>query len=103
MTDEKKTVSVEIPKRWMLVEPCGCIDGVCVGARSDGTVHCATEEQAWSRFYERNRDRERDQKRGYTIRAEGDGDWELFRLPLTEQHSRHPELLLIKPDAVVAS
>lgn len=95
------TVTVEIPKRWMLVEPCGCIDGVCVGVLSDGTIRHATADSAWSMFYDRKRERERDQKRGYTVRAEQDGDWELFVLPLEEQHKRHPEEVLVKTDAVV--
>lgn len=46
---------------WVLWGACGCPYGVTVAR------YAPTEEEAWKSFYDRKRDRERDQRKGYRI------------------------------------
>lgn len=59
---------VEIPSHWLLVAPCGCVDGSLLGVRRDGRIYRATAEEAWKTFEPVARRRERDKRRGWTVR-----------------------------------
>ncbi|HEY9371493.1 hypothetical protein [Streptomyces sp.] len=58
---------------WIVTEPCGCVSGIMTAQFSDGTNTIATEEAAWSHFYEFEgaEARKRDQAAGVTFRLVG--------------------------------
>lgn len=52
-----------IPKAWVLVMPCGCVDGILVGSERHPTA-----EAAWSTFTPLKRNRDREAAKGWTVR-----------------------------------
>lgn len=66
--------TIEIPKFWQFRLPCSCPYGsVLADQRPHGII--ATEEQAWTDFYEgRKRDMHRDRKRGHYVVGVDDFD-----------------------------
>jgi len=57
------------PRRWVLVDPSGRIEGLRSFRRS-----CSTAEEAHCKFTPRKRDRDKEIREGYTVRAEEAGD-----------------------------
>lgn len=71
-------VTVTLPDAWLLVAPCGCIDGIR-HAVINGEIICATAEDAWASFTPRKRDRDREAREGYTLVAGTAEDWDRSR------------------------
>jgi hypothetical protein len=65
---------VHIPSAWLLVMPCGCLDGWYVGVRSDGTIVAADEEAAWGKFAPSKKERRELEAEGWTVRAKNDDE-----------------------------
>lgn len=59
--------TIELPDRWVLFTPEGKADGSYVAVRADGSIACATAEDAWKIFTPRARDRAREAKQGWRI------------------------------------
>lgn len=57
---------IHLPEVWVLIAPCGCVDGVTL-AVYNGHVRLATAEAAWARFTPLKRDRDREAKQGFRI------------------------------------
>lgn len=72
-------VTVTLPDVWLLIAPCGCIDGI---RRSviEGRVVTASAEEAWEKFTARKRERDAERKAGYTCVAGTVGDWDRSRV-----------------------
>ncbi|MCA0217953.1 MAG: hypothetical protein LCH43_11440 [Actinobacteria bacterium] len=63
-TDVPVTI-MTIPKAWVLVMPCGCIDGIV-----RGSVRNPTAEAAWATTFTPNkRSRDAQDRKGWTVRA----------------------------------
>ncbi|MBT1542457.1 hypothetical protein KK103_11845 [Curtobacterium flaccumfaciens pv. flaccumfaciens] len=75
------TVTVTVPSHWLLVMPCGCIDGSALST-TFGEIVRPTAESAHKMLTPRKRDRDREIKQGWTVRgatrAELDNLVELF-------------------------
>lgn len=60
--------TVTLPDRWVLVMPCGCIDGVCLAVLGD-EILAPTAEAAWVKFTPLRRNRERERREGWVCRG----------------------------------
>jgi hypothetical protein len=72
------TVTVTLPKSWVLVRPCGCIVGVALSVGRDETIYTATVEQAWKDFKPGKRERDKAIRDGYVCRGITDDEQARF-------------------------
>ena len=77
------TVTLVVPKFWLLVKPCGCVDGSLVSVRIDGTVCATSAEDAWRRFTPNKRARDKEAREGMTCRGITDEEMPRFKEMLT--------------------
>lgn len=68
------TQTITLPDLWLLVAPCGCLDGWLRSTR-EGIVTRPTAEAAWAAFEPRKRAREREQAAGWTVRGGDYAEW----------------------------
>jgi hypothetical protein len=68
------TQTITLPDLWLLVAPCGCLDG-WLRATHEGTVTRATADVAWSDFEPTKRGRERRQAEGWVVRGGDYAEW----------------------------
>ena len=66
--------TVTFPDLWLLIAPCGCIDGFMRSVNS-GTVNTPTAHAAWVKFTPLKRDRTREVKQGYVCRGGDFAEW----------------------------
>lgn len=65
--------TVTLPDFWLLIAPCGCIDGMR-RTTFEGRVITATAQEAWEKFTPRKRDRDKELRDGFTCRGSEDGE-----------------------------
>lgn len=63
------TVDLTLPKFWLLVMPCGCIDGSMVSVSMNWSIFAATADDAWKKFTPTKRARDREARDGWTCRG----------------------------------
>ena len=68
------TQTIELPDLWLLIAPCGCIDGY-MRAVSPGRDPYLTAESAWRQFEPRKRARDKAAKNGYVCRGGDYAEW----------------------------
>jgi len=73
-------ITVTLPDVWLLVAPCGCIDGIRKSV-INGEVITATANAAWAKFTPMKRERAREEKAGYQCIAGTVEDWERSSVP----------------------
>lgn len=61
---EVPVIIMTIPKAWVLVMPCGCIDGIMRGSE-----HNPTADAVWRSFFPNKRARDGKVAKGWTVRA----------------------------------
>lgn len=74
------SVTVTLPDVWLLIAPCGCIDGIRHSV-IDGQVITATADEAWEKFTRLKHDRERERREGWTCVGGSIEDWDRAKGP----------------------
>ncbi|MGY4859533.1 hypothetical protein [Cryobacterium sp. AP23] len=83
MTIPSSTIALVVPKFWLLISPCGCVDGSLVSVRIDGTICAASAEDAWKKFTPNKRARDTEARQGVTCRGITDEEMPRFKEMLT--------------------
>jgi hypothetical protein len=77
------TVTITLPKFWLLFAPCGCADGSLVSVRINGTICAASAEDAWQKFTPNKRTRDKDARNGWVCRGITDEELPRFKALMT--------------------
>lgn len=84
--------TVTLPNWWVLVMPCGCIDGIR-RAVIDGKIVTATADEAWAKFTPLKRDRARELREGWKCRAGTDADLQAYAASTSHLPAEHAAAL----------
>lgn len=68
------TQTITLPDLWLLVAPCGCLDG-WMRATHDGIATRPNAEAAWTDFALTKRERDRMQSQGWVVRGGEYAEW----------------------------
>lgn len=68
--------TITLPDFWIMFTPEGKADGSMIAVRNDGSICCATAEDAWAQFTPRKRDREREARQGWQVLGIAQADWQ---------------------------
>ncbi|MBC7594555.1 MAG: hypothetical protein H7288_11560 [Kineosporiaceae bacterium] len=77
------TITITLPKFWLLMAPCGCADGSMVSVRIDGTICAGSAEDAWKKFTPNKRSRDKEARAGWVCRGITDEEQGRFKEMMT--------------------